>query len=64
MNQNSEIGEHTRPRVWLDAPSRPASCARMWQQTFESFRCARVFREGAENRTRGGCAPQLRFRVQ
>jgi len=27
-------------------------------QTFETFRCVRVFREGAENRARGGRAPQ------
>jgi len=28
-----------------------------WPRTLGNFRCARVFREGAENRSRGGCAP-------
>ncbi|MGO8764784.1 MAG: hypothetical protein ACLQSR_06575, partial [Limisphaerales bacterium] len=33
-------------------------CVRVWTQTIERFRCERVFREGAENSTRGGCAPR------
>jgi hypothetical protein len=31
----------------------------LWPGTLETFLCARVFREGAENRARGGRAPWL-----
>ncbi len=37
-------------------------CVRVWTQTIERFRCERVFREGAENCTRGGGAPRTFLR--
>ena len=57
LNPNSEIGEHTRPRVWLDEPRGQPLCARPLPKHPEPFRACEVFREGAENSTRGACAP-------
>ena len=54
---NSEVGEHTRPRVWLDAPRVQPLCARTPPKLSGLFRACEVFREGAENGTRGACAP-------
>ena len=57
MNPNSEAGEHTRPRVWLDAPRVQHAAPPAVPRRPELFHTHRVFREGAENCTRGGCAP-------
>jgi hypothetical protein len=51
------IGEHTRPRVWLDAPRVQPFCGREFAGDSEAFEALGVFREGAENRTRGAGAP-------
>ena len=53
---NSEVGEHTRPGCsW---PRLAASFLRSKvKRTFKIFLRVRVFREGAENCTRGACAP-------
>jgi hypothetical protein len=58
LKPNSEAGEHVRlGRGW---PRLGASVLRTTpKQKLESFLCARVFREGAENRARGGRAPIL-----
>ena len=37
--------------------SRPASCVCDGHRSFGNFDAPNVFREGAENRTRGGCVP-------
>ena len=47
----------TRPRVWLDAPRVQRLCARTPPKRSGLFRAFEVFREGAENRTRGACVP-------
>jgi hypothetical protein len=61
FNPKNWIGEHTRPRVWLDAPRVQRLCDRRKRECREFFRAPDVFREGAENRTRGACAPHLNF---
>jgi len=57
FSAKNEVGEHTRPRVSLDAPRVQPDCACCGTGSAALFRAAKVFREGAENCTRGGCAP-------
>src|SRR6185369_188744 len=45
------------PRVWLDAPRVQHFRARPLADSCELFGAPDVFREGAENGTRGACAP-------
>ncbi len=56
LNPNSEVRGARPPRAWLDAPSRPAFSARDGFPAGAQFPAAGVFREGAENRARGGRA--------
>ena len=56
LNPKTGIGEHTRPRVWLDAPRVQPFCAPNLPESMEPVRALEVFREGAENRARGACA--------
>jgi hypothetical protein len=60
MKSIVEVGEHTRPGCcWTRLAS--SFLRAEWTQNSENFGASDVFREGAENRTRGGCAPrQLR----
>jgi len=53
LNPNSEVGEHTRPRVSPDAPSLPARTGAKAPEPLEQSFTHPVFREGAENSTRG-----------
>ena len=56
VNPNSEVGEHVRPR--RDWSRRAAGILRVkLKRTLETYWCARVFSEGAENCARGGRAP-------
>ncbi len=56
FKSKSEVGEHTR--LGCGWPRLAAGVLRTTlSRTFDSFRCARVFREGAENSARGGRAP-------
>ena len=48
-------------RVLLDAPRVQPFGAGHFPEHLELFGAFDVFREGAENRTRGACAPQLNF---
>jgi len=57
LTRTPKLGEHTRPRGWLDAPRVQPLCARTFAQHPERFRAFEVFRAGAENRTRGAGAP-------
>jgi hypothetical protein len=55
-NPKSEVGEHARPgRYWLRLAA--STLRAMLSRTLETVRCARVFREGAENNARGRRAP-------
>ena len=56
-NHNSEVRGARPPRAWLDAPSRPAFSTCGGFHAAAQFSAAGVFREGAENRTRGGRDP-------
>lgn len=56
MNPNSEIGEHARRGCRWPRLAASLLGAKL-TQTLGWFGCARVFREGAENCTRGGCDP-------
>ena len=58
LNPNSEIGEPAWPRMWLDVPGVQPLCARTLSNYSELLRAFAIFREGAENSTRGACAPQ------
>ena len=52
INPNSEIGEHTRPRVWLDEPRvQPLACDRF--QKPGTFSCVRGFPRGRGKRHAG-----------
>ena len=53
----TDIGEHTRPWVLLDAPRVQPLGARSLSKRSKFFRAFDVFREGAENGARGACAP-------
>ena len=53
---NSEVGERARPGRSRTRP-RVRRLRPTLTRTLETFLCARVFREGAENRARGGRAP-------
>ena len=56
LNRNSDAGEHARRgRRWPRPRGQPF--ARVAGTNAETFRCARVFRAGAENCARGGRAP-------
>ena len=55
---NSEIGEPAWPRMWLDVPRVQRLCARTLSNHPELLRAFAIFREGAENSTRGARAPQ------
>jgi hypothetical protein len=57
-DRNFEItGEHTRPRVFRPAPSRVRMGRLTKGRSLFGSRLT-VFREGAENCTRGACASQ------
>jgi hypothetical protein len=56
FNLNSEFGEHTRPGCcWTRLASSLWRVCRT--QSFGNIDASDVFRGGAENSTRGGCAP-------
>ena len=46
------------PRMWLDVSRVQPLCARTLSNHSELLRAFAIFREGAENSTRGACAPQ------
>ena len=72
LNPKTGVGEHTstlrstatedgRPGVWLDAPRVRHFCARQFVASSGLLGAPDVFREGAENRTRGACTPRFNF---
>ena len=58
--ENRSWGAHP-PRIWLDAPGAQLFCARRCPERSEFSGPPEVFRESAENGTRGACAPCLNF---
>jgi len=60
FNRKSELGA-CPPRALLDAPRVQPSDARWPGEASESFDPFGVFREGAENRARGGRAPRFDY---
>ena len=57
LSRKPKLGSTSRPRALLDAPRVQPLCVRTLPKRSGLFRAFEVFREGAENRARGACAP-------